>query len=336
MLKLLARGSALLALMVPLLAAAQATTLRFAVFIPEETPVVKDVFRAFATHVNRDANGLVNIEVFTNGALGRNPLQQAQMVKDGVADLAWVILPQARGLFRDTEVLELPGVFRDVAEATTVSAAMLAKGHLRGFDDFYPVGLVGTGPTSIHSRGQIKTLADIKDKKVRSGGQMESATITALGGVPVGLTTTEVIEAIGRGNVDALTTLPPLLFDFGFAQVTNTDYFIRLGNLPMAILMNRKKFDSLPKPAQDVIRKYSGDWITKQYNQSQGPYYESLTKRLQADPKRKVIMPGEAEIAQANNLYKPLIRDWESKSPRNQELLKLLEQEIAIARAQKR
>jgi len=326
-------GAALAAAMLlPSTAAAQATKLKFAVFIPD-SPVVKDVFRPFAENVNRDGRGLVEIEVFGNGALGRNPLQQAQMVRDGVADMAWVILPQARGMFRETEVLELPGMFRDVVEASTVSSRMLAKGHFKGFEEFFPVGLVGTGPMSLHSRGSIRSFSDIAGKKIRAAGPLESATITAMGAAPVGLTINEVIEAVGRGNVDAVTSLPSMLFDLGFYQVTNTHYFIRMGNLPMAILMNRKKFDSLSKPAQDVIRKYSGEWLAARFNASQGPYYTALIQRLKADPKRVVVEPGDAEVALITARFKPVIDQWTARSPRHRELLQLLEQEIALVRS---
>lgn len=321
-----------LALLLPFMANAQPTRLKFAVILPE-APVVSEVFRQFADNVNRDAKGLVEVEVFVNGALGRNPQQQAQMVRDGVADIAWVILPQARGLFRETEVLELPGMFKDVVEASTVSGRMLAKGYFKGFEEFYPIGLVGAGPMSLHSRGRIRALTDVKGKKIRAAGPIESATIAALGAAPVGLTVNEVIEAVGRGSVDAVTTLPSMLFDFGFNQVTNTHYFIRMGNLPMAVLMNRQKFESLPKPAQDVIAKYSGEWLVTRYNESQGPYYASLIDQLRADPKRTVIVPNDSEVAAAQAQFRPVIQEWSGRSPRNQELLKLLEQEIAQVRA---
>jgi TRAP-type C4-dicarboxylate transport system substrate-binding protein len=331
----LAAALPLTLLLAPLPAGAQATKLRFAVFIPE-SPVVTDVFKGFADAVNKDARGVVEVEVFANGALGRNPLQQAQMVLDGVADIAWVILPQSRGKFRETEVLELPGLFLDVTEASTVSARMVTKGHLKGFEEYFPIGVVGTGPMSIHSRGQVQSLADLKGKKIRAAGPMESTTIKALGAVPVGLTVNEVIEAIGRGNVDGITSLPSVLFDFGIAQVTTTHYFNRLGNLPMAILMNRRKFDSLPAAGQDAVRKYSGEWIAARFNESQGPYYASLTKQMQADPKRKVIFPSEAEFAATRELFRPVFQEWASQGPRNAELLKAIEGEIALVRGARR
>jgi TRAP-type C4-dicarboxylate transport system substrate-binding protein len=312
-------------------AQAQPVKLRFASSIPDgETATV--LFKPFVEAVNKEANGAIEIELFQNGVLGRNPLQQAQMIIDGVADLAWVILPQSRGRFRETEVLELPGMFRDLEEATNVSNRLLKKGLLQGFDEYYVVGLVGTGPTSIHSRGQISSIDSIKGKKIRAGGAIESAAIRSLGGAPVALTFTEIIEAVGRGNVDGITALPSTLFDFGFVSVVNTHYFTRLGNLPMAILMNKQKFDELPKAGQDAIRKFSGDWIAEKYNQGIGRYYQSLAAQLQSDPKRKVIMPSDTELTQAQASFRPVIEEWASKDIRNRQLFNSLRDEITTIR----
>jgi len=330
--KVFRSGLLLLALLLSSAAAqAEPVKLRFAVFIPEG-PTYSLLLKPFVEAVNKEAKGAIQIEIFGNGALGRNPVQQAQMVADGVADLAWVILPQSRGRFRDTEVLELPGVFRDLEEATNVSTHLLKKGHLQGFDEYYVVGLVGTGPTSIHSRGQITSFDAIKGKKVRAGGAIESSAIRAMGGVPVGLTINEIVEAVGRGNVDGITALPSTLFDFGFVSVVNTHYFTRIGNLPMAILMNKKKFDSLPIEGQDAIRKFSGDWIAQKFNAGLGPYYLQLVKQLQDDPKRKVVIASDAEIAQAEASFRTVIDEWAAQNDRNKVLLKSLIDEVATLR----
>jgi TRAP-type C4-dicarboxylate transport system substrate-binding protein len=51
-------------------------------------------------------------------------------------------------------------------------------------------------------------------------------------------------EAISRGDIDGATVPASMLLNFGISRVTSYHYFIRLGFAPLAILMNRKKFDS--------------------------------------------------------------------------------------------
>ncbi len=335
MMKTMLRAAAAAAiLLLPAAAAAQQPVkLRFASTIPADSVSTGAVFMPFIEAVKKESQGAVEIELFSNGALGRNMTAQAQMITDGVADIAFVVVPQQRGRFRETEVLELPALFGNVTDASTVASRMMIKNTFQGFEEFHVIGLFGTGPTSIHSRGAIASLDDIKGKKIRAGGALESQTITALGGVPVALTVPEVIEAVSRGNVDGVTSLASILFDFGFASVTNTHYFARLGNLPMAILMSKQKFDSLPKAGQDAIRKYSGEYIEKLFVAANARADEAVLKRLQDDPKRKVVIPSDAEVARTKQMVLPVIDAWKKQNPRNEQLYQAVEQELAGLRA---
>ena len=312
---------------------AQPVKLKFSIFSPDKEATFISVFRPFAEAVNKEAGGAVEIELFPNGALGRSPVQQAQMVLDGVADLAWVIASYTPGRFQENEVFELPGVFADLREATLVFTRLVNDGKIRGYDDFFPVGLFGTAPYSLHSRSPINSIADIKGKKIRASGAIESETVKALGAVAIGMPVTEVPEAISRGTIDGTTSHPAPLVDFGISRVTSAHYFTRLGVVPLAILMNRKKFDSLPKVAQDAIRKHSGEWTAARFNEGIGTYNASVVKQLQADPKRKVVFPSPADLDAMQPAFQSVIDTWVAKSPRNKELLELVRAELAKVRA---
>jgi TRAP-type C4-dicarboxylate transport system substrate-binding protein len=316
-------------------AAAQATKLKFAVFTPDKEQTFVTVMKPFAEAVNKDAAGAVEIDLFPNGALGRPAPQQAQMVLDGVADIAWVIASYTPGRFQENEVFELPGLFRSLQEATTVINRLVQSGKIKGYEDFFVIGAFGTAPYSLHARTPINSITDIKGKKIRSSGAIEGETLKALGAVPIGMPVTEIPEAVSRGTIDGTTSHPSPLFDFGIVRVTNAHYFTQLGVVPLAILMNRKKFDALPKQAQDAIRKYSGDWTVARFNEGIGSYNESLVKQLEADPKRKVVFPSQAEIDAMQPAFKSVIDAWVAKSPRNKELLAMVQAEIANVRAGK-
>ena len=307
--------------------------LKFSIFSPDKEVTYLHVFKPFADAVNKDSNGALEIELFPNGALGRSPLQQAQMVLDGVADIGWIIASYTPGRFQENEVFELPGLFRDLKEATLVFTRMVNQGKIKGYDEFFAIGLFGTAPYSLHARTPINTIADIKGKKIRTSGAMESETMKALGAVPIGMPITEVPEAISRGTIDGTTLHPAPLVDFGVSRVTSAHYFTRLGVVPLTILMNRKKFDSLPKASQDVIRKYSGDWTAARFNEHVGAYNDSVIKQLQADSKRKVVFPTQADLDAMQPAFKSVTDAWTAKSPRNKELLGLVEAEIANVRA---
>ena len=101
-----------------------------AVFSPDTERLFNTVKKPFVAAVNRASRGAIEIELFPNGALGRAPQQQAQMVLDGVADIGFIVPPFTPGRFPESEVLELPGLFRDLAEGTRVYTRLVQSGVL--------------------------------------------------------------------------------------------------------------------------------------------------------------------------------------------------------------
>jgi TRAP-type C4-dicarboxylate transport system substrate-binding protein len=315
--------------------AQQPVKLKFAVFSPDTERLFNTVKKPFVEAVNKASGGTVEIELFPNGALGRAPQQQAQMVLDGVADIGFIVPPFTPGRFPDSEVMELPGLFRDLAEATHVYTRLFQAGVLRDYGDYFTIATWSTPPFSIHSNFPINSLKDLKGKKVRGSGVIQIESLKAVGAVPVGIPPTEVPEALARKTIDAATSQPAVLFDFGYDRVTSHHYFVRLGVVPLAVVMNRKTFEALPKAAQDAIRTHSLDWINKLYLDSMLVYDKSLIDRLKSDPKRTVVFPSEADAAAAKAAFDPVIQAWIKKSPRNQEIYQAVLAEIEKFRSGK-
>lgn len=324
-----------LLLCLPLLVTAQPVKLKFAVFSPDSERLFNTVKKPWVAAVNRAAGGAIEIELYPNGALGRAPQQQAQMVIDGVADIGFIVPPFTPGRFPDSEVLELPGMFHDLAEGTKVYTRLVQTGVLKDYGDYYPIAMWGTPPFSLHSNFPINSIKDLKGKRVRASGVIQIESLKALGAVTVGMPPTEVPEALSRRTIDASTSQPAVLYDFGLDRVTSHHYFIRLGIVPLAVVMNRKVFEGLPKAGQDAIRKYDMDWINKLYIESMLEYDSSLVKKLQNDPKRKVVFPDAADQKAAHAAFEPVIKAWTGKSPRHAEVYKAMQAEIAKVRSGK-
>ena len=232
-------------------------------------------------------------------------------------------------------MLELPGLFQDLAEGTQVYTRLFKSGALRDYADFIPIAMWATPPFSVHSNVPIDSVKDLKGKKVRGSGVMQIESLKALGAVPVGMPPTEVPEALSRRTIDASTSQPAVLFDFGLDRVTSRHYFIRLGAVPLAVVMNRKVFEGLPNAAQEAIQKHSLEWINKLYIDSMLVYDKELINRLQSDPKRKVVVPDAADQEAARAAFDPVVQSWISKSSRNGEVYKAITAEIGNVRSGK-
>jgi TRAP-type C4-dicarboxylate transport system substrate-binding protein len=313
-------------------AARAADRVKWAVFTPDNEVTFRTVMKPYAEIVEKETNGAVAFDMFPNGALGRNPGAQPQLVLDGVADIAWCVPSYSPGRFPDTEVFELPGLFRDLHETDTVLSRLSQTDLLHDYKDFYNISMFGTAPYSIHTNFPIKTVADLRGKKIRASSATESAALRVFGAVPIGMPVTEIPEAISRRTIDGTTSWLPPFFDFGLNRVTNYHFFIRLGVVPLAILMNKKRYDALPEAVRAAMKRNGGEALGNQFTEHVGAYNAELLKRLQDDPKHHVIFPTEAEQEAARRQLAVVSDTWVAKSPRHKELKTAVDAEIARVR----
>jgi TRAP-type C4-dicarboxylate transport system substrate-binding protein len=120
-----------------------------------------------------------------------------------------------------------------------------------------------------------------------------------------------------------------ILVDFGIARVTTYHYFLRLGFAPIMILMNRKKFDSLPQAGQDIIRKFSGEWLAARFAETFEANNNVVMEQFKSDPKRTVIFPSQRDLDTAQATFRTVIEAWQAKNPHNLQLWPAFETEIA-------
>jgi TRAP-type transport system periplasmic protein len=308
--------------------------LKWAVFTPDSEVTFRTVMKPFAETVQRETDNAVVFDLFPNGALGRNPGQQPQMVIDGVADVAWVVQSYSPGRFPDTEVLELPGLFKDLRESSLVATRLNKRKVLNDYGDFYVIGLWGTAPYSIHTNYPVNSIADLKGKTIRASSKNESAALRAFGAVPIGMPVTEIPEAISRGTISGTTSHMAPFFDFGLDRVTNNHFFIGLGVVPLAVLMNKKKFDALPEAARAAVERNAGDALTKKWIDSITSYNAANLEKLKSNPKNKVVFPSQAELDEAQRLLTPVRDEWVAVSERHKELKAALDSELAAVRGE--
>ena len=205
---------------------------------------------------------------------------------------------------------------------------------LHDYGDFYVIGMWGTAPYSIHTNFPVNTIADLKGKTIRASSKNESAALRAFGAVPIGMPVTEIPEAISRGTISGTTSHMSPFFDFGLDRVTNNHFFIGLGVVPLAVLLNKKKFDALPDAARAVIERNAGDALTKTWIESVTSYNAANLKKLENNPKNKVVFPSQAELDHAQKLLTPVRDAWVAANERHKELKAALDTELAAVRGE--
>jgi TRAP-type C4-dicarboxylate transport system substrate-binding protein len=318
-----------LALLLPLAASGEPIQLKLSFFASEQSDVYRDGIKPFVDAVNAEGKGLVAIKVYPNGALSKEVARQPGMVLDGTVDIAWVVPGQTPYRFPDNQILEMPGLFDDVREGTLVYTRLIAANALRGYQDFVVIAAYTSAPNVIHGRKPLGSLAALKGQKIRANNGVEADALNRLGAIATVMPASQLADVLAHGAVDAVVMSPGGLFQFGTAPLAENHYLLNMSSAPLAVLMNRKKFESLPVAAQALIRKYSGERAAASWIEFYGATERRALNKIKSDAAQKVVEPSPADHEAAQRVYKSLMDAWEATSARNRELLKTVEADLA-------
>jgi TRAP-type C4-dicarboxylate transport system substrate-binding protein len=307
-------------------------TLKLAFFSSDRSTTYLAAVKPFVDAVNAEGKGLVEIVLYSGGVLGRDIARQPQVVLDGEADIAFVVPGYSPERFSDNSVVELPGLFRNTREGTEVYTRLIAENTLKGYEDFVVIGAYVTEPATIHSRMPIDSIRDLKGKRIRVNNPGEAVALERLGALPVQMEIIRIAAAMSSGTIDGAAVPKTPLNDYGIKRVATNHYLLGTSGSPLALVMNGKRFEALPKPAKDIIRKYSGEWAAARFIESYDRSDELALEQLKSDPKRNLVFPSSSDLDLAQSVFKSIIADWLENKPRHQELLQKVETELAKSR----
>jgi TRAP-type C4-dicarboxylate transport system substrate-binding protein len=319
-------------LLLPLTATAEPVTLKLSFFTSDRSVAYQTAVKPFVDAVNSEGEGLLKIDVYPSGALGKVQRDLPKQVLDGIADIAFIVPGQNPELFPDNAVVELPGLFRNSYEASMTYTRLVAINALAGYRDFFVIGAFATQPETIHSRKPTRSLADLREQKIRANNPTEAIALAKLGALPIVLAFNETAPAISAGTLDGATVPVTQLFDVGIGRLTSNHYLLGTSVAPLTLMMNRKVFERLPENAKALVRKYSGEWAAIQFSEA----YETVGKKtiddIRADARRSIVVPSAQDQSTAQRTFRSIAQDWAAASVHNGDLLKLTEASLAKVR----
>lgn len=333
MFRMLARCALFAFALWPCMAVAEPIKLKLAYFSSDQSTTYLAAVKPFVDAVNAEAAGLVQIDVGFSGSLGKDPAKQLQLVLDGTADLAFVLPGYSPAHFPDNAVIELPGLFSGIREATLVYTSLIATDALRGYEELYVIGAFATEPETIHTRLPAPSLQDLRGMRIRANNPVQGAALAGLGIVPVQMPINQASSAISSGKLDGSMVGPAPLIEFGISRVASNHYLLGVSSAPLTLVMSRKKFESLPEQAQRIVRNFSGRWTAERYIETYRAENDAAVDSLKRDPNRKVVVPSPSDLDRARAIFRADVEAWSAADPRHRELLAEAEAELGKLRA---
>ena len=215
----------------------------------------------WADQLREQTNGALDITVIAGGALASADTV-VEAMETGACDFAMVYTTYYDAIFSLTNGVALPMLgIGSAQQATEVlwdlyeqSPEMKAE-----FDHYIPVHVYSNGPSYFHFvKTPVDTFDGISGLKLRSGGGSMTDFITACGGAPMNITTSELYEALEKGLVDGNVCNGSQMASWNLAEVER--YFM---DMPLFVgvwmtLMNKDTYESLPEELQQAIMNSGG------------------------------------------------------------------------------
>ncbi len=238
-----------------------AKELKLAHFMPSVHILQEKVFAPLAEELARADKGQLTLTIYPGGALGKGPVQQYKRAVEGVADITFCIHSYSASLFPRSQLFTLPGAYHNAEEGTEKLWALLDPYLQDEYRQIKLLGLWAMSPTVLITRDKpVRSLADLKGMKVRTGSPAEADAIGCWGGVSVTMPITESYNALNTGIVDAVLIQPSAMYSpWNLSEPGK--YVTDLLPSPSTIVflaMNRRSWQALSPSEQETLSRFTG------------------------------------------------------------------------------
>ena len=205
------------------------------------------------------------------------PPAQYDTVRDGVADMTWIVHGYTPGKFVTTKLAELPGIPGN-AEQISAAYQMTYEKFLADAKEAKGVEVLAN---FVHGPGMLNTLEELEDgyrsidgMKLRVGGGVANMVGSALGVAGVNVPAPAVYETLASGVAEGVFFPAETLFAFKVAELAKFSYSNPDGmyTTSFAIILNSDTYDGLSDANRKCVDDMRGvemaRWIGKVWDEA--------------------------------------------------------------------
>jgi len=252
--------------------AADSYTLKVAHFLPSTSNAQVNVIEPWCEQLREESNDRIKCQLYPSMQLGGTPARLADMARNGVADIVWTAPAYSAGKFPRVEALELPFMLPYGGQAGNALIWEFYEQYAQDdFKGYKVLALFGDGGLDLHTRRQpVRSLEDFTGQKIRASSRTVAKTLEALGATPVSMPPAQMTEAISKGVVDGAMATWEVVPATKLDEVTQHHSVTPAGEnafgyTVLTMLMNQRKFDSLPADLQAIIERNSGKALSERF-----------------------------------------------------------------------
>jgi TRAP-type C4-dicarboxylate transport system substrate-binding protein len=258
----LAAGAALAAALTAAPAAAQPApiNLKFASFAPEGAASSRQ-FKRYQEELKAKTGGRATLEIFYGASMGPMP-RHYDLVRTGVADMAFFQQGQTPGRFPLTELSHLPYLFPSGPKGVEVSAKVMADLKDRYFAaEHADTRLLWIGFNQASSvwtaKKPVRKLEDLQGIRLTASTPTLVALFRDQGVAPIGIPIALVAESLQKGTVDGASTDAFGVFSFKLGSLVKYNTPVFTANVSFGVAVNPGAYAKLPADGRAVVDSWS-------------------------------------------------------------------------------
>ncbi len=265
------------------LQAVAATKIKMSHFLPAKHGFQQDVLEPLAQELWEQAG--VETEIYGAGSAFGKVNRQADQVRSGVIDIAIGLRGIPRGRFPASSVVELPFVVQNADSGSKALWQLYKEGDLGSeYKDFKVLALYTHHGGLIHTRDKpVRVLTDLKGLRLRTPSAAISSMLESQGASPVGMPPSQIYENLQKGVIDGLVATWDLIGAVKANELLKYHTDARAYTAAFYVVMNKKKYDSLPANVKAVLDGLTGDAMVAKF----GDWWDQWDQRGYDEAKKR-------------------------------------------------
>jgi TRAP-type C4-dicarboxylate transport system substrate-binding protein len=176
-------------------------------------------------------------------------------------------------------------------------------------------------PQNLWTVKPVKTLDDLKGKKIRAWNPEQVTMLKTFGAIPVSISSAEVPTSLQRGVIDGAITSALSVNDWKLYDFVHYGLMINFAMGHQFVLMNSSEFNKLPQDVKEILNKNSQKWFEK---------FIKMTPQFEIEARANLLKQGmqlfelsQGDLLTAKKLMTPMWDEWATKNgPMAQKMLK--------------
>jgi TRAP-type C4-dicarboxylate transport system substrate-binding protein len=191
-----------------------------------------------------------------------------------------------------------------------------------------PLAVFNIPGGALNANKPITRLEDLAGQKISAAGRMLGDSVSALGGTPISLISTELYPSVQRGMVQMVAIGFLAVTTFKLDEVTKYHLDAPLGMIPAGYFMNKESYAKLPEKSRRAIDQTTGEKLSRTMGLAAKAQQVESTKILSTPP-HVVAKLDPAEAQRWQQKLAPIVDDWTKRTPNGAAILAAYRQELA-------